>query len=409
MTGTGVDVVWRVLRLLVVLVWALPVPARSEPQLQFTSPTEFQVHPDQRLYSRGVGLQYDDAGKKERYFARLTARQATDGTLAFAAEGQAGQESTYCYGSACGAVAVGVLSGAEGGLLYLGVDVGDRSGGRIRSRFEDFPPQRVEVSVQAGRQKVYQEVRVTAPADAPDCSDYREMNEDRYRCYFTREIIAPAFRVANSPLVAELPGQLLQDREEYALVFAEEFTGTYTSFDTDTHPDNCDRGLAELDPSKWNYRQKICRSDPQGPPCEYLESGHLHISVTRQCDPEIRTRGVSSPGMAMWKCGTPSASPPRVGRRTITTICSWAIWIGRSNICSAPTTCPWTVWSGCSRWCPGSRSIYLSTIQHRGTSSRTSTETGGERIANMTRCDRYGRIRLGITVLAPGSVVVRGG
>ena len=262
---------------------------RSEPALQFTSPPLFQVHPDQRLWSRGVGQQYDDAGRKERYFARLTARQATSETLAFAAEGQTGPVSTYCYGAECGAVSVGVLSGAEGGLLYLGVDVGDRSGSGIRSRFEDFPPQRVEVSVQAGQQKVYQEVRVTAPADVPDCSDYPEMNEDRYRCYYTREIIAPAFRVANSPLVAGLPGPLLQDRGEYELVFAEEFAGTYRSFDT--YADDCDRGLAELDPSKWNYRQKLCRSAPQGAPCEYLEGGHLHISKTSQCGAEIRTRG----------------------------------------------------------------------------------------------------------------------
>ena len=87
MTGTGVDMVRRVLRLLVVLVWAYPVPAQSEPQLQFTSPAEFQVHSNQRLWSRGVGQRYHDAGRKYRYFARLTARQATDGTLTFAAEG----------------------------------------------------------------------------------------------------------------------------------------------------------------------------------------------------------------------------------------------------------------------------------------------------------------------------------
>ena len=209
MTGTGVDVVRGALGLLAVLVWAYPVPAQSEPALQFTSPPLFQVHPDQRLWSRGVGQQYDDAGRKERYFARLTARQATSETLAFAAEGQTGPVSTYCYGAECGAVSVGVLSGAEGGLLYLGVDVGDRSGSGIRSRFEDFPAQRVEVSVQAGQQKVYQEVRVTAPADAPECSDYPEMNEDRYRCYYTREIIAPAFRVANSPLVAGAAGAVI--------------------------------------------------------------------------------------------------------------------------------------------------------------------------------------------------------
>ena len=292
MTGTGVNVVRGTLGLLAVLVWAYPVPAQSEPALQFTSPPLFQVHPDQRLWPRETGQQ-GNWGNKYRYFARLTARQATSETLAFAAEGQTGPASTYCHGTKCGAVSVGVLSEAEGGLLYLGVDIESPASSQIRSKFQDFPPQRVEVSVQAGQQKVYQEVRVTAPADVPDCSDYPEMNEDRYRCYYTREIIAPAFRVANSPLVAGLPGPLLQDRGEYELVFAEEFEGTYRSFDT--YADNCDRGLAELDQSKWNYRQKLCRSAPQGAPCEYLADGHLHISGTTQCGPEIRTRGSFQP------------------------------------------------------------------------------------------------------------------
>ena len=292
MTGTGVDMVRCTLGLLAVLVWACPVPAQSEPQLRFTSPTEFQVHSNQRLWSRGVGQRYHDAGRKYRYFARLTARQATDGTLTFAAEGQTGPGVTYCHWEACGTVSVGVLSGAEGGLLYLGVDI-EHSGTQIRSRFEDFPAQRVEVSVRAGQQQVYQEVRVTAPADGPECGDYPARNEDRYRCYFTREIIAPAFREADSPLVAGLPGQLVQDRGEYGVVFAEEFAGTYASFET--YDDNCDRGLAALDRSKWNTSLKHCRPNPEGPPCGYLEGGSLHLSVTSQCNAETRTWGSFQP------------------------------------------------------------------------------------------------------------------
>ena len=299
MTGTGVNVVRGVLGLLIVLVWAYPVPAQSEPALQFTSPTEFQLHPINRLLPKDLEPSHPEwkaqRGIKWLIFDSLSGHQADAASLTFAVEGQAGENYVYCSAENCGQVRVRVNEST--GWLLLGADLdAPRRTRELRetiSRFQDFPPQRVEVSVRAGRQKVYQEVRVTAPADVPDCSDYPEMNEDRYRCYYTREIIAPAFRVANSPLVAELPGQLLQDRGEYELVFAEEFEGTYSSFDTYT--DRCDRGLAELDQSKWNYGQKSCRSAPQGAPCEYLDGGHLHISKTTQCGSSLNARGNFEP------------------------------------------------------------------------------------------------------------------
>ena len=290
--------------LLVVLLWAGGGQA-AEPALQFTSPTTFSVHPNQRLWPTETAPSSQEDGMKERIFARLTARQATSDPLAFAVEGQSGASVDYCReAGVCGAVTA--RARAEDGLLYLGV--GFTGGGRAtRSRLEDFPAQRVEVSVQAGQQKVHQEVRVTAPAAAPDCQDYPRRNEDRYRCYFTREITPAAFQVANSPLVDDLPGQLVQDRGEYGLVFAEEFTGEYVPVDPDpdtetdtatyaaTYGDTCDRGLAELDDTKWNYRKKACRAQPQGVPCGYLQGGHLHVSLTSQCNVDVRTRGFFQP------------------------------------------------------------------------------------------------------------------
>ena len=190
----------------------------------------------------------------------------------------------------------------DSGLLLLGsgLNAPRDSNNRLNERqfrsmvnkFEDWTPQRVEVSVQAGRQKVYQEVRVTAPADAPECGDYPVRDEDRYRCYFTRERTPAAFGAVNSPLVAELPGRLLQDRGEYELVFAEEFTGTYTAWDQDTYADDCDRGLAALDEQQWNYKRKRCpppAATERGDPCEYLEGGHLHIAVTTHCGGGVST------------------------------------------------------------------------------------------------------------------------
>ena len=289
---------------LLLLGW-VSVGQANEPALRFTSPTEFQVHPNLQLWPAEHMPRSEFDGHKYRVFARLTAAQAATHPLTFTVEGQSGEEVVYCHERECGAVSVGTL--AEDGLLYLGVDLEKAVETGIRSRFEDFPAQRVEVSVQAGGQQVYQEVRVTAPAAAPDCGDYPALNEDRYRCYFTQEITPAAFRVANSPLVDDLPGQLVQDRGEYELVFAEEFSGSYVPVDPDpdtdtdtaayaaTYGDTCDRGLVELDDTKWSYRKKDCRSYVWGPPCAYLAGGHLHASATRHCNLDLRTWGSFRP------------------------------------------------------------------------------------------------------------------
>ena len=291
----------RALRLVaaLVLAWAAAQPAQAQsqhaPDLQFTSPNEFRVHPEARLWASDTRRHGTiRAGEKVEYFDALTGRQSADGSLEFGVEGQSGGDVTYCRGSDCGAVSVDVL--AESGDLYIGVDIADpdtSQSRKMRSNLEDFPQQRVEVSVRSGQQKVYQEVIVDRPENAPDCTDYPEMSEDRYRCYYTREYLSEAFKVPDSALVDALPDQLMQDKDNYELVFAEEFTGSYTP--ASEWADNCDRGLEALDGSKWNYRHKRCRSDPEGAPCEYLEDGHLHISQTSQCGGGISSLGSFEP------------------------------------------------------------------------------------------------------------------
>ena len=214
------------------------VQAQSQhaPALQFTSPTVLRLHPETRLWARDTDMHPVDGkgvlGRKRYYFDALAAQQSAADELTFTVEGQGGEAQQYCFESRCGAVSVEVL--AELGHLYLGLDIAEfknrndttnRAKSRaLGSRSEDFRPQRVEVAVQAGSRKVYQEVVVAAPASAPDCSDYPTRNEDRFRCYYTREYGAAAFREPAPELLAGLPGQLVQDREQYEVVFAEEFT-----------------------------------------------------------------------------------------------------------------------------------------------------------------------------------------
>ncbi len=293
---------WSVLSLLAVLGWALPVQAQSEPALQFTSPTVFQVHPEVTMRPWDYPLTNDWAvGIKTYHFDALAAQQSAADALTFTVEGQGGEAREYCFEEHCGAVSVAVT--APGGHLYFAVAIdAPRSGNdrvnsgkatHMKSNFEDFAARRVEVAVQAGSRKVYQEVVVAAPADAPDCSDYPTRNEDRFRCYYTREYEAAAFREPASELIASLPGQLVQDREQYEVVFAEEFTGSYTP--AAEQGDNCDRGLEALDGRKWNYRHKRCRTDWESLPCHYLEDGHLHVVLKSQCGGGIFTSGLFEP------------------------------------------------------------------------------------------------------------------
>ena len=337
----------RALRLVaaLALAWASAQPALAQsahaPDLQFTSPNEFRVHPEARLWAGDTRRHKTaGAGVKVEYFDALTGRQSADGSLEFGVEGQSGGDVTYCRESDCGDVSVDVL--AEGGDLYIGVDIADpgtSQSRKMRSNLEDFPQQRVEVSVRSGQQKVYQEVIVDRPENAPDCTDYPEMSEDRYRCYYTREYLPEAFKVPDSSLIAALPDQLMQDKDNYELVFAEEFTGSYTP--ASMWDDNCDRGLEALDGSKWNYRQKSCRPDPQGAPCQYLEGGHLHISNTSQGG-----AGISSLG----------SFEPRYGYVEITYTISpapakdWSLWIPPAE-CKPVGASGRTTWS----WRPAPR------------------------------------------------------
>ena len=148
---------------------------------------------------------------------------------------------------------------------------------------------------------------------APDCSDYPTRNEDRFRCYYTREYEAAAFREPAPELLAGLPGQLVQDREQYEVVFAEEFTGSYTP--TAEQEDHCDRGLQPWTRASGTTAISCVAGRGRG-----TRRGHrantwkTGTSILRP--PEnaaaISIAGVfSSRAMGMWKSATPSVRPAR--------------------------------------------------------------------------------------------------
>ena len=106
-----------------------------------------------------------------------------------------------------------------------------------------------------GDPKVYQEVLIEAPKGNPDCSDYPEDDVDRYVCLYQGETMAPA-PTPEQALLDALPDKLVQPKESYELIFAEEFEGTIGR----RPAGDCEGGLSNLDIDKWNYSEKWCRN-----------------------------------------------------------------------------------------------------------------------------------------------------
>ena len=144
------------------------------------------------------------------------------------------------------------------GVLYLTAP--EEAGRSVGHYVRDFERQRVEVSAMAGDQKIYREVLVEPPQDTPDCSDYPDVDVDRYTCLFLVEDMEPP-TAPDQALLDALPDKLVQPKANYELVFAEEFDGNSGRFPSG----DCEGGLANLDADKWNFGLHWCRrSGPTG-------------------------------------------------------------------------------------------------------------------------------------------------
>ncbi len=237
--------------------------------------------------------------RHERHIARVrvVGHEASGESLRFKVEAQPDRtiyELCYCplhetdtacrsRGTICREVSLGITE--QSGVLYL---VAPADAPRtVFHYFRDFTRQRVELSVTEGDRKVYREILIEPPEGTPDCSDYPDTDVDRYACLYLGETMTPA-PAPDQALLAALPDKLVQPKEHYELVFAEEFegnTGRYPAGD-------CEGGLSNLDGDKWNFREGWCRSvDAENEPCENMRDGHYEMSFTEQCGSGIGTEG----------------------------------------------------------------------------------------------------------------------
>ena len=262
------------------------------PPMRFTT-RKYTVNPVMWVYSRPPGP--DEAWEVDNppsahdfFFGKVTmeTRAAPSNTVLFKVEGlpdratyercklKSFHEPPRSLEKTCRPMEIGVHEGS--GLLRPFTSLG--YSGKELHFFNDFPTQRVELSATDSAYKVYREILVEPPEGVPDCSDYPERNIDRYVCLFQGEIFPSSSSPSTSDaLLDTLPPQLIQPRENYEMVFAEEFDGNSGKRPSS----NCRGGLANLGTDRWNFPNHWCdRVDSDGVPVANMENGYYYLART---------------------------------------------------------------------------------------------------------------------------------
>ena len=276
-----------------------PVPAEAAASLSATSAAELEFVSDEyflstqlTIFNNGTPVPYfeDQNVGGNVFFDRVevSRRSDSDSELIFAVE-ESPDASPYevCYSwPTCSKVSVGV--NANNGLLFLSSD------GPLKNDYyvNDFPSQRVELSLQEadGARKVYREVMVHRSQRVADCSDYPYQDKTRYTCLFLKEQVPPVPLSTTASMREALPEDLAQPKENYSLMFAEEFNGTAAVHSSGRCRNRMD--TLNQDYLIWNYGTNPCsRVDSLGVPCNDIEDGHYYMALSWTCLTNLGTEG----------------------------------------------------------------------------------------------------------------------
>ena len=164
----------------------------------------------------------------------------------------------------------------------------------------DYPVRMMEISAEdeSSSFKGYREVIIRPPVVSPACNDFTDRDADRMACRFLDD--RP---VADRPATTEslrngLPG-LVQPKENYNLVFAEEFNQTVGDSAT-----GCTDGLSLLDSGTWNHRGRGCdQLDVSGQSCGNVEGGHFVTSFFKDTGGKLCRGRLHSFGKFSFKYG----------------------------------------------------------------------------------------------------------
>ena len=256
--------------------------------------SEFELLPRQHLFKDGDN-RTDNWAPTDKYFGRIstTSNAAEVPAVVYSVEDQPEQSSyQFCHYKRDDCQDVEVVVEDTSGHLYLGIDLD----GRVRSNrsgpvyVPDFPEQPVELAATESQSalKVFREVLVKPSSRVPDCSDYQAATPQLFECLTLGELLLDDPPEATVGMRDALP-DLVQDRANYKLIFAEEFEGEKSLSPTG----DCMTGMATI-ADNFNIAVDPCTNVDASTvpvPCEEIENGYYYSALTSVCGASISTDG----------------------------------------------------------------------------------------------------------------------
>ena len=256
--------------------------------------SEFELLPKQKMFRHGH-VRQDQWAPTDNYFGRvsITSNAADVPDVVYSMEGQPEQSSyQFCEYKRddCQDVEIGV--GDTSGHLYLHIDLGQAPLGYRHgvTYVPDFPAQPVELAAaeSGSALRVFREVLVKPSSRVPDCSDYEAATPQLFECLTLGELLLDNPPEVTAAVRDALP-DLVQDRANYNMIFAEEFEGEKSLSPTG----DCMTGMATI-LENFNISLDPCTNVDASAvpvPCEEIENGYYYSAITSVCGSGFGTQG----------------------------------------------------------------------------------------------------------------------
>ena len=217
----------------------------------------------------------------------------------------------------------------DGGLFIWSERPTAKPGYNMRHYTSDYPTRMMEISAEdeSSGFKAYREVIIRPPVVSPACDDFTVMDADRMACRFLDDRPLVDLPATTESLRNGLP-RLVQSKDNYYLVFAEEFNQNTADAGT-----GCTDGMNFLDSSIWNHRGQGCDLvDINGQSCENVEGGSFVMSFFEDTDGKLCQAQLHTFGKFSFKYGYWEVKYTIVGNGAQTDYHNYSMSLGGSKI-----------------------------------------------------------------------------
>ena len=253
--------------------------------------SEYELLPTHRVFRPQDNYRkskFKTAVPTSEYFARVdvAANSLPMPSIVYSVEGQPDKASyQICYARRSDCEEVGIGVDPDSGHLFLHVADGTNF---VHANVEDFVAQPVELAAHdpASHRKVYRDVMVRPRSGGPDCSDYEAATRQLFGCLMLGEILPDEPPATTAAMRAALPDLLVQSKENYSLVFAEEFDGASDA------TEDCMTGMIDIVDIVSFGEDPCTNEDINGVSCQGVTNGYFYSAKAASgCSSAVYSEG----------------------------------------------------------------------------------------------------------------------